>query len=202
MSSSCNTCNAYFSAFDSWPTVPFSDFDTRPAEFIISLQMAIVSTIPFLLITAFLILYLITRRIKFGSLVLASIVAAFLTELVLKPIFRDPRPPLACITSYGMPSGHATLSGVFIAWAVMAYSHSLLKDINSAILLWLFALNNAYSRIYLNYHTRNQVLAGLFVGIVVSSTIFAFLPLTEKQKKKDESRLMLLPLRQPVQLYY
>ena len=62
-----------------------------------------------------------------------------------------PRPPLSCSDSYGMPSGHATLAGILICSSILMYKQKLSTDLLSTIVICLYAINMAYSRIYLNY---------------------------------------------------
>lgn len=168
MSSSCDTCPHFFATWDACPTVPWTDFEQKPVEYLVSMEMAITSTMPFMLFFLFTFYFLFTWRKKYLALLLGLAIAGGINELIFKPYFKQPRPPLACSTSYGMPSGHSVMSGVYLVWAIYCFAFRFNKCFHFTVALCIFAINNAYSRIYLHYHTVQQVEWGLIWGISFS----------------------------------
>ena len=193
MSSAWDTWPTFFNFFDSCPTVQFSQLDDNPAEFFVSMIMAITGTLPFVTIIILGLLMLFTCKRRYETLLIVLIVPSVITEMILKPYFHQARPPLACITSYGMPSGHATLSGVFICWALFAYHNKIITNFDHIIVIWLLSINNAFSRIYLNYHTKEQVVAGFIWGFISCALILMLMPI---QKQQEVKRQLTVPMYQ------
>lgn len=96
----------------------------------------------------------------FLPVVLASSLSLLITEIVLKNFFSRVRPPGALLTDYSFPSGHATF-----AWALAV----VLADKEPRV-RWLFnglAFLISLSRVYLGVHYPSDVVAGMFVGLVI-----------------------------------
>ena len=148
--------------------------------------MAIAGTLPFILIAWYTLLSFCTCRCKYWHLLIPIYIASYISENILKPYFQQPRPPLSCIDSYGMPSTHATLSGVYIIWVIYCYAKGLDVSVEWTIFLSIFAVNNAYSRIYLNYHTEEQVIYGFIWG--ASFTLLYLLCFPIKSDESEEKR--------------
>ncbi|PYH92976.1 PAP2-domain-containing protein [Aspergillus ellipticus CBS 707.79] len=100
-------------------------------------------------------------------------------NFVLKRIIKEERPKQMLGKGYGMPSSHAQFMAYFAIYAglflvfrhspVLAHSGAafhLLARVLLALILSLGAGAVAVSRIYLNYHTPKQVLAGCGAGAV------------------------------------
>jgi hypothetical protein len=89
----------------------------------------------------------------------------------LKNSLRDPRPNFSCNQQFGNPSNHATFFTSLITWMIMEYilldakfrySHTLSK-----LALLVFYPFIIYSRIYLKYHSVDQISNGILLGIFI-----------------------------------
>ncbi len=99
-------------------------------------------------------------------LFLALVLALVVSELVLKPLVREPRPyernPQAIVIGsrpggYSFPSGHATSS--------FAAAVALSRAWPAGRVAWLvLAALISYSRVYLGVHSPFDVLAGVVIG--------------------------------------
>jgi hypothetical protein len=80
---------------------------------------------------------------------------------LIKGVLRDPRPNFICNQQFGNPSNHATFFSSLITWIFMEQVLLESKLRFSKVLLKLFLIVIypfiLYSRIYLNYHTFEQV---------------------------------------------
>jgi membrane-associated phospholipid phosphatase len=109
----------------------------------------------------------VDRRIGFNMLVLLSVVDT-LTRWV-KLAFHQPRPywiggvkALAEETSYGIPSGHAS-----VTLAVYGYLAYMLRKTWLWILIIVFIVMVGISRLYLGVHFPHDVLAGWALALLV-----------------------------------
>ena len=182
MSSAWDVWPPYFAATASCPTVPFSDFESRPIEFMTSFEMALASAN--LRYDLLIMLILVgTWKNRFHMLII-YLIPLILTEVILKPIIQQPRPPLAWIDTYGMPSGHATSAGVIFVTIIILHSIGRIRSQWFAVFYSLFMINQAYSRIYLHYHTIAQVLTGFTIGTTLGLLLHHLLPISSKKAKR------------------
>ena len=96
----------------------------------------------------------------------STILGASLLVTIIKNIVQRARPPhyLIEVSNYSFPSGHATMS------TVLAFSlYLILKDkLNTNILLILciiYPIVISFSRVYLNVHYFNDIIAGIGLGL-------------------------------------
>ncbi|KAJ1924854.1 hypothetical protein IWQ60_004932 [Tieghemiomyces parasiticus] len=96
---------------------------------------------------------------------------------VLKRAISQARPTGFLGKGYGMPSSHAQFMAFFVVYAVLHLTHfrqNIWKHL-LAVGLTLAGITVAYSRVYLGYHTSNQVLAGVAVGVILATLYFTFI---------------------------
>uniref|UniRef100_A0A7S3KH36 Phosphatidic acid phosphatase type 2/haloperoxidase domain-containing protein n=1 Tax=Euplotes crassus TaxID=5936 RepID=A0A7S3KH36_EUPCR len=112
------------------------------------------------------------------NLIFVYLIPFILNETLLKNYFKQPRPALACVNSYGMPSGHATSASTNFVMVSMLLMKGMMKRPNVGHFYLFWMPLQAYSRIYLHYHTVDQVLAGFTLGIIASNILLMFFPIT------------------------
>jgi len=106
----------------------------------------------------------------FVFLVLPSVVISYSITSFLKLIFKVPRPCFSlngCPQTFSFPSGHATVA--FAALTVIALYY---KNKKIALFLLLFACLVSYSRVVLNVHYFEDIVAGSFIGIATAVTVW------------------------------
>ena len=144
----------------------------------------------FFLIPAYLTIIFYLKQVKkIREAIMVAIVASvsILSGWLLKDIFHRARPnsPLiASVRGYSFPSGHSlgafTFSGVLIYLLLLTSIPNYLKWILSVLLI-LFALLIAFSRIYLRVHFASDVFGSLLVAIVWLSLTFILLETIKKK---------------------
>lgn len=135
----------------------------------------------------FLSIILLRNAHRFLALYIAGFGFNYLANLLLKTIFKQPRPnenealfnihvlhnKYIGVDRYGMPSRHAQLvffSTIFIYLSL--YSH---KYINYILLFYIIiTIIICSQRIVFNKHTIAQVLAGAVVGSILAYAFFIF----------------------------
>lgn len=114
----------------------------------LGLIMALFSLCPQAALVWYLALALQKHK-KAGILLFAGIMDQALNS-VLKNIIKQPRPQ-DLTYGYGMPSAHAQFAGLF----AMSWKHG-----------WILSIGVCVSRVYLQYHTVEQVLVGALIGVL------------------------------------
>ena len=106
------------------------------------------------------------RRSLFYSFILSLTLAFFFSNLIFKPLFTRQRPSKAaiCPKDYSFPSGHTTFS--FAASYILSFFNRKRK-----YLYYMIATTVGYSRIYLGCHWFLDVVAGAFLGILISKMV-------------------------------
>lgn len=125
-------------------------------------------------------------------------------------MIREPRPVdrLHTYNEYGMPSNHSQFVGFFSTYVLLfvlirlpAFNQNAFLERFWRLLIiggtWFAALLVCYGRVYLQYHTWSQVIAGIIIGIVTGSLWFAvtqviFSPLYPKIVSWKIAELLLL----------
>ncbi|KAK2591017.1 hypothetical protein QQS21_011295 [Conoideocrella luteorostrata] len=162
----------------------------------ISLLCAYLALLPQALCVVYATLILSTREIEIFSM-FAGQMGCEAVNFLLKRLFKEERPRKIHGKGYGMPSSHAQ----FLAfWSVSlalflllrhkphntsststgsdksAHSHgrpwSVLERLGISVAAGVLAAATAWSRIYLNYHTPRQVIAGSVTGVVIALAWF------------------------------
>lgn len=144
-------------------------------------------------IFAILLMVFMLLRKKYGytlQIALSFLVSGFLVQ-ILKHLVHSPRPKLffgpGAIHSIGgitgtgyssFPSGHTAT--IFALATLFSYYFPGKKP---AIYLVLVAALTGFSRIYLSQHFPVDVLAGSFLGVIVSVFCYGLVPLTRFEKK-------------------
>ena len=136
----------------SYPHIHYTPDD--PLGFICTL----LSLVPVFIIIALITLTLDRRRLIFTSLL--GQIGNIIINIITKHIIRQPRP--TDTHSYGMPSNHAQFIFFFIGFWIPKINKDKLRRITALIIV---ACAVATSRVYLHYHTTNQVVVGAGIGL-------------------------------------
>ena len=120
--------------------------------------MVALSVLPYLLILLYLLLFCLRSSAQVKTQVLAGVVTSAFA-LVIKEVVQQDRPEGACTHSYGMPSNHVALMASFAVVNIWLRPRPWL-----AFCMVAMVLSEACSRVYLNYHTPTQCLAGILLG--------------------------------------
>lgn len=130
-----------------------------------------------------------TREVEIALLGAGQFVCEVL-NFALKRLIKEERPPRMNGKGYGMPSSHAQFVTFFAVSIVLflllrhqppgpehrKQNHtplSMLERVFWSVVGLSGALTVAWSRVYLNYHTEKQVLAGCAAGSIIAVTWFA-----------------------------
>ncbi|CAI2377571.1 unnamed protein product [Moneuplotes crassus] len=185
MSNHCDDCLLFFKFNDNCPILTWDKFSEMPLQYLISLEMALTSAQLYF----DLLIMLNFARTKWNRIHLGAIYAFILlsSELILKPFFQQPRPEGSCIDGYGFPSGHATSSAIIIIFILTLYSKGWIRSRLFVTVYILLMLNQSYSRIYLNYHSVEQVISGFMIGLVSSLLLLEHLPISENMYMKSDN---------------
>ena len=113
---------------------------------------------------------IILRRDYFTCYALGGQIFNLIVNKILKKVINQPRPVSCEISSdSGMPSNHAQFISYLISFYIfqIAFNSKYLTKFYKFFyinILLLIGLVVSYSRIYLNYHTIDQVLVGVGIG--------------------------------------
>jgi undecaprenyl-diphosphatase len=135
------------------------------------------------------------RRVS-AMLFVASVLGGFGLEILLKAIFQRPRPnlvaPLASVSTYSFPSGHATMVTVFFGGLAAVVFHVTARPAPRAVAALGAALaitSVGLSRITLGVHWLTDVAAGILVGLFwVSISATATELVAGSRRQESEAR--------------
>ncbi|XP_076160152.1 dolichyldiphosphatase 1 [Ptiloglossa arizonensis] len=145
--------------------------------------LALISLIPFAIVTGFVTLILFRRDLHTISF-FSGIIINECINFILKHTICEARPMRRNVhVEYGMPSMHAQFMWFFAAYTTLFICIRLHHNNNSSISerFWriiviaaciIVAVLVTYSRVYLLYHTNSQVLCGTFIGIIFGAVWF------------------------------
>lgn len=144
------------------------------SDSVLFITTVLASTESFTVVLVLLSLHVMFRRsVAEGLFMAGSTVFLLLSVWVLKHAFAIPRPTDALIQvgGYAFPSGHA--SGVMFMAIVLEWYIRVVLQVQKLFFIRsgfiLLVLSVGYSRLYLQVHTLEQVLAGFFIGGVVGT---------------------------------
>ena len=134
--------------------------------------LALFSLAPVFIVVSLTTLIASRRDLRTISLMLGVLINEVI-NYILKTALQEARPSISnvdFIPKYGMPSNHSQFMG-FLAmnvtlWAVKHWKISTLWKILSILGIWALTFIVGVSRIYLLYHTFNQVFVGIVAGCV------------------------------------
>lgn len=118
----------------------------------------------------FLIGYALASRSRTLAFVIAGFFVNEAANKVLKNIARQPRPPGAALSNYGMPSSHSQFFAYLSVCFFMLMKKPVARRFINPLFLMLVGATAImmWSRVYLRFHTLPQTLAGAAVGAAVA----------------------------------
>lgn len=150
----------------------------------LSYLSAWLALVPQALCVAYVTLIWATREAEV-LLMFAGQMGCEVSNFVMKRIIKEERPKQMFGKGYGMPSSHAQFVAFFAVYLALfllfrhSFTYSTSRVISSYLVQAILALGLcvgaagvAISRIYLNYHTPKQVLAGCAAGTVLAFAWF------------------------------
>ncbi|XP_076624054.1 dolichyldiphosphatase 1 isoform X2 [Colletes latitarsis] len=145
--------------------------------------LALISLIPFAIVTGFITLILFRRDLHTIAF-FSGVIINECINFILKHTICETRPMERNVyVEYGMPSMHAQFMWFFAAYIILFICIRLHHNNNSSVSerFWrliviaaciIIAVLVTYSRVYLLYHTNSQVLCGAFIGIILGAVWF------------------------------
>ncbi|EFQ97269.1 dolichyldiphosphatase [Nannizzia gypsea CBS 118893] len=150
----------------------------------LSYLCAFLALVPQALIISYVSLCWATREAEI-IFMLAGQLSCEVLNFGLKRVIKQERPNQMNGKGYGMPSSHSQFMGYFAIFftlfllvrhtpssSIRSGYISMVERVGLSALACAGALAVALSRIYLNYHTLEQVMAGTAIGVVYGFTWF------------------------------
>jgi len=146
--------------------------------------------LPFLVPTVFFVNLIITRRFMPLYGLLVSGVVTCLNELILKPIFKDPRPSGSANRKFnektqkwemkeGMPSGHVLNATTMLVWCLLevalrgpGFDEQPVITWNLILIIVLCTAPVPWARIHNQDHSLAQCIAGGSLGICAGTAAY------------------------------
>ena len=131
--------------------------------------LAATSMLPLVLVVSLVTCVLCRRDLHSSFMLLGQLLNELLNKAI-KETVREARPQGAPADDFGMPSSHSQFMWYFAAYHVLfvhsrAAHHNRLEVLGSCMLAVMCAVAVAYSRVYLLYHTIEQVVVGGVLGV-------------------------------------
>lgn len=165
--------------------IPFDDtYILYDSTDIISFLGAYFSLLPILILTFYLSWFISSRELE-ACIMAAGQVANEIFNNIIKNIIKQPRPigfgesfqNDTLRSGYGMPSAHSQFMGFCFIYTSLKYATSW-KGLNKfqrslgVLSMAILAFCVCFSRVYLKYHTIDQVFVGFSVGLFTGSSYF------------------------------
>lgn len=158
-----------------------------PKDDFIGKAFAYSSLIPLVILIGFSTLILFRRDLQ-TLFFFVGIILSELVNYVLKHLIQEPRPMSRATyyTEFGMPSSHSQLVWFFSTYVALflflkLYSsnnaNSSIENLTKILIVsgcFLMAALVSFSRVYLQYHTVIQVIAGAIIGSILAIIWFTF----------------------------
>ncbi|CAG0920925.1 unnamed protein product [Notodromas monacha] len=170
--------------------IPFSTTLVVRPPGLVGLLMGILSLTPFAVLVGFVTL-IFFRRDLHTIFFLVGLLLNTVMNMILKPVIAQDRPDYnehlrryhGNSVSYGMPSHHSQFMWFFCFYMILFLMFRVKSVVprgsgeTAARQRWMYALfllgaGASYSRVYLGYHTMEQVVVGAFVGSLFASAWF------------------------------
>jgi len=150
---------------------------------------------PIWLIIVSIILSILIKNKKVGITIWVNLLISVLFNLMLKEIFRRPRPEINRLieeSGYSLPSGHSMVSMAFYGWLMyLSYKFIENKYIKWSLIsiLGLLIIIIGVSRIYLGVHYTTDVIGGFLISIAY---LMIYIGITKKfilkEKKEKQTK--------------
>jgi len=137
----------------------------------------------------FCLVFLVGYALACRSRTLAFVIAGFfvneVANKVLKNALKQPRPPGAALSNYGMPSSHSQFVAYLAACCFILMKKTAIQRLLHPMFLLLIGVVAVmmWSRVFLGFHTLWQTVVGAGAGAAVAAawlTIVHRLPLVQK----------------------
>lgn len=177
----------YFPSDIKYNPIPFNHtyilYDPKDIISMISVHLSLLPIYTMVFYTSW---FLITREIEPVIVVGGHLIGEILNKIV-KKLIKQPRPEFhkdfgsgSYSLTYGMPSAHSQFMGFFAAYFIciflfkMNHFSAIQKYVGCGILV-SSGLLVAFSRVYLLYHTIQQVLVGVMFGALLGLVYFVII---------------------------
>jgi len=132
------------------------------------------------------------RRLHYWVLrIMLSVFGGMLLNVILKHIFRRPRPhfanPIVTLTSYGFPSGHTMMATVFygsLCALVVSRTHGLRWRAVAILAAAFMIALVGFSRIYLGVHYLSDVLGAIAEGLAWLALVLTSVEILRRRRKR------------------
>ncbi|KAJ9184264.1 hypothetical protein P3X46_004008 [Hevea brasiliensis] len=161
--------------------------------------LAWVSLVPvFISLGGFVCHFIFRRELQGMFFAIGLLISQFISELIKKSV-QQARPEtcifLETCDSHGWPSSHSQYMFFFaVYFTLLTFKGIGLTEVKNkwarCFLPWLLAVLTMHSRVYLGYHTVQQVFSGAILGIllgavwfwIVNYKLFYFFPVIEESR--------------------
>ncbi len=151
---------------------------------------------PLIIFSLILIIKKKTRRI--GSILLLVLTLTTITTTYVKDLVDRERPTYEFKPEIGFdykpeqdvisrfassfPSGHASRSAAFALIVSFMIRNRNVLGIPAGMLMWIFPIAVAFSRVYIGAHYPTDVIAGVVLGLIVANAVSRILKLEPEKK--------------------